>query len=126
MDIKKCIPENKYDTGAIERANLIGFPALNSIAPDLLVWVQDSNWPVAAQTASLLSTAGPEIAPHIKAILSSDDSIWKYWTIELVIANLTPGVRAELRSDLVRLVNHPSHQDKLEKVDAIARVTLTL
>lgn len=126
MDLQKCIPENKYDTIAIEQASLIGFPALNPILSDLLVWVQDANWPVAAGTASLLSKAGPEIVPHIKAVLVSEDSIWKYWAIELVVRNLRPDVFSSLRNDIARLADRPSRGDQSEKVDLVAQGILSV
>jgi len=121
MDIKGCIPKDKFDTAAIKRASQIGFPILNPILSDLLGWVQDANWPVAPHTASLLSTAGVEILPHIRAILNSEDGVWKYWTIELVVTNLSSGVQIELRDELARLAGHPTKDDQLEAVDVAAR-----
>ena len=124
MDINNCIPKDKFDTAAIERANQIGFPTLNSILSDLLEWVQDANWPVAAETAVLLSNAGLEILPHIKAILRSDDGTWKYWTIDLVVRNLDADVLLELCNDLVRLTENPTQDDQKEDVAAVARSIL--
>ncbi len=121
MDIKKYIPENKFDTAAVEQASAIGFPRLNPILPNLLLWVQDANWPVAADTASLLSNAGPEIVPHIKDVLNSEDGMWKYWVIELVVKNLVSDVRNELRIDLVRLATAPAPDDVCCDVDKAAK-----
>lgn len=124
MDINNCIPKDKFDTAAIERANQIGFPALNPILSDLFEWVQDANWPVAAETAVLLSNAGLGILPHIKAILRSDDGTWKYWTIDLVVRNLDSDVLLELRDDLVRLTENPTQDDQTEEVAAVAQSIL--
>ncbi len=77
---------------AIERADHVGFPKLNTVLSDLLVWIQDANWPVAPCTASLLSNAGVEILSYIKVILNSGDGVWKYWTIDLVGRNLSSDV----------------------------------
>jgi hypothetical protein len=125
MDIKNCIPKDKFDTTAVEQASQTGFPALNPILSDLLEWVQDANWPVAASTAALLTNAGVEILPYIKAILRSDDGTWKYWTIDLVVRNLHPDVLVELRDDLVRLAEHPTQNDQMEEVAIIALSILT-
>ncbi len=124
MDLQNCIPKDKFDTAAIERANQIGFPALNSILSDLLEWVQDANWPVAAETAVLLSNAGLEILPHIKAILRSDDEIWKYCAIDLVVRNLDAVVLLELSNDLVRLAKSPTQDEQTEDVAAVAQSIL--
>jgi hypothetical protein len=125
MDISNCIPKDKFDIAAIELAGQIGFPALNPILPDLLKWVQDINWPVARETAALLSNSGLEILPHIKAILSSDDGIWKYWTIDHVIRNASSDVLFELCDDLMRLIENPTQDDQREEVNAIALSILT-
>ncbi len=77
MDLTDCIPEDKFDTDAVARAAGLGFPAINPILPDLLVWVQDATWPVAQDLFPLLVKAGPEIAPHINSIFEGDDEGWK-------------------------------------------------
>lgn len=125
MDINKCIPENKFDTAAVEQASAIGFPTLNPILSNLLVWVKDANWPVAAGTASLLSNAGPEIVPHIKEVLNSEDGMWKYWVIKLVAKKLASDVRSELRTDLVRLTTAPTPDDICCDVDKAAKDILS-
>ena len=125
MDINNCIPKDKFDTAAIEQACQMGFPALNPFLSDLLKWVQDVNWPVAADTAALLSNAGPEILPYIKAILRSEDGAGKFWTIDLVVRNSNPDVLLGLRSELVRLANSPTQNDQREDVSAIAQNILT-
>jgi len=125
MDLTNCIPKDKHDTAAIERAGSIGFPMINPILSDLLEWVQDSNWQVADGTASLLSRAGPEILPHIRKVLNSEDEIWKFWTIELVVRNLKPEYLTALQDELVRLANDPTYEEKLEEVDVAARALLT-
>ncbi len=97
---------------------------INRILPELLEWIQDINWPVAQEIAPLLSRAGPEIAPHISAILKSDDDVWKYWTIGHVIENLDREVGLLLRADLERIANSPTSGEKLEEVDIVAREAL--
>jgi len=87
---------DKFDTAAIDRATQIGFPSLNPILPELLEWV---------------------ILPHINAILISEDRLWKYWTIELVVSNLKYDIQIELHDELTRLANYPTYYDKSEEVD---------
>ena len=116
-----CIPKDKHDLQALERAKELGFPSLNEVLPELLEWLQDGNWPVAQPTAALLSNAGHEIIPHIKDILAGEDGSWKYFLLDLLIRNLSPDLLSELQSDLVRLANQPTHGDKYDEVDIQAR-----
>lgn len=125
MSVQNCIPKHKHDVPAVDRAREIGFPSLNDAIPELLVWVQDANWPVAEPTASVLRSAGLEIVPHIRSVLAGKDAVWKYWLILLVIAQSTPEVVKELRNELSRLANDPSSDDVLESVDAVAKDVLS-
>ena len=124
MDLRNCIPQDKYDQAAITRARVAGFPAINPILPELLNWLQDINWPVARQMVELLSGSGSEIVPHIRAVLRSDDAIWKYWILVSLRSRLEPAVLAQLIPDITRLADQPSERDRSEEVDAEARVLL--
>ena len=119
--LKECIPSDDFDIAAIDRAKSVGFPALNPAIPDLLEWVQDANWPVAEETALLLSDAGPAIVPVIKKVLAALDGVWKYWILEIVIPKLDPGVVALLHEDIVRLATAPTVDDRTEEADVAAR-----
>ena len=121
MNAQECIPSDKHDFLALERARELGFPSLNEVLPDLLEWLQDGNWPVAQPTALILADAGKEIVPHIKRILGGADGSWKYFLIELLIRRLSSDLRSELQSELVRLANQPTHGDKLDEVDIQAK-----
>ena len=111
MDLRDCIPKDKYDLAVIDRAVEAGFPQINPILPDLLEWIKDENWPVALPTATLLSGAGPEIVPFVKSILNADDGMWKYWTIDLVVRPASTKKRMAVQDDLDRLALNPSQDD---------------
>ena len=124
MKINECIPEDKYDLSALERARALGFPALNEVLPDLLEWLRDANWPVAQPTASVLADAGSEIVPHIKGILRGEDAVWKHWLINLLGENLKPAVFLDLKDEFIELASQPTRNDMIENVDAAARKLL--
>ncbi len=75
------IPKDKYDLESV--SNLYGIPneELEPYLSELLVWVQNLNWPVAKIISKKLSMCGLEIVEPIKEILKSDDAIWKYFVI---------------------------------------------
>ena len=121
-----CVPRDKHDLQAVRRARALGFPSLNAVLPELLQWVRDANWPVAPEVSVLLSQSGPEIIPHIQRVLHSKDLDWKFWTIDLVIRNLDPDIRQQLRSDLELLANRASREDKQNEVDVVSKEVLNL
>lgn len=92
MKLSDCIPATKYDTASIENAASLGFPTINSILPELLEWIKDGNWPVARSLFCLLAQAGPEIAPHIKAVFDGEDEEWKYFILSGLVSDLKPEV----------------------------------
>ena len=45
MEIKHLIPKDKGDYKNIEELKRLSFDEIEPIVPDLLVWLQDINWP---------------------------------------------------------------------------------
>ncbi len=117
MDLKDCIPTHKMDDEAVVRAAKLGFPGLNPILPDLLEWLQDINWPVAQGLVPVLARAGSEIVPHLKAIFDGDDDSWKWYVIGWLVRELDEDVKAQVRSDIVRIATNPTPGEKHEEVD---------
>ncbi len=124
MILSACIPKDKFDTDAVARAAALGFPALNPILPELLVWMQDLNWPVAQDLAPLLAQAGVEIVAPIKSIFVGGDLGWTYFLIVGVLPHVNNEVWAPLVADLRRFAEHPTPEQKLEELDEIALDTL--
>ena len=126
MDLSDCIPKHNSDTAAVERAAALGYPTIIPILPDLLEWLQDANWPVARTVAPLLAKAGPEIAPHLRAILNSDDDVWKYWVVTILGPHLSGDAWREVKPEITRLSQAPTAAEKAEEIDLEAHRLLAL
>jgi hypothetical protein len=74
--------------------------------------------------ADLLVTAGPAIVPEVRKILRSDDGMWKYWVIQLVVARLPDALVSRIVADLGQLRQHPTQDDKICEVDRAAATLL--
>lgn len=87
------MPSHKWFwTTAAEILQYIGFPRLEIVLPDLLVWLQDMNWPGADKVINILSTCKPKlILPFIenalKTAAAEDDTMW-IAGIKKLISNL--------------------------------------
>lgn len=121
MNLKSCIPTDKFDTEAVLRAVALGYPAINPILPELLVWVQDLNWPVARDLAPLLANAGPEIVPALQDVLRGGDLGWAYFLIVGVVLGADNEVWKLIEGDIQRLAGNPTQDQKLEELDVIAK-----
>lgn len=81
----------------------IGYPRVKNIMPDLLVWLQDINWPVAMDIAELFVSIGKPALPLIKGVLLSDDYIWKSWIMQYVISSWNKELINDLKDELLRV-----------------------
>ena len=118
------LPREKGDVDSAKQLELCTLDELEPFLEDLLIWLQDANWPVTRIVAPVLARFDARILPPIRRILATDDGIWKYWTLTEVVANLQPSVRERLMDDLRRLVEDPTPGERAEEVDGVAREIL--
>lgn len=124
MDVRKLIPKDKSDFDRVKKLKECNKDTLRAIIPELLIWLQDINWPIASEISNILIQFDEELIPHIRTILNSDDTIWKYWILTKIVSRITLGARAELRQDLIRLSNHPKPDEVAEGMDELAQELL--
>jgi hypothetical protein len=124
IDIRDLIPKHKYDLGTANEAVAAGFPAVEPILPDLLVWLQDYNWPVSRPLIPLLISVGKPLIPEIRKVLRTTDDTWKYWVLGCIVEVWSPELIAELKADLDRIATTPTPGERSEEVDLKAREVL--
>ena len=122
-DVAALLPKDKCDTAGAEALVALGFPAVEPVVPVLLQWMQDMNWPVARVLRPFLAGIGGPLAPHIQAILQTDDDIWKAWILRDIVAD-SAELRTMLKADLQRLATSPTPAEQAEELDALARQML--
>jgi len=110
------LPQHKHDVEAAELIVAVGMPEVEPLLGGILEWLQDYNWPVASILAPLFDQMGEEVVPHIRLILDSDDDLWKYWMVVIVLPKLSRGAQELLRPDIERIANHPSDGEVKEEV----------
>ena len=113
------VPKDKHDTATAEVAIQAGYPAVASVLPELVEWLQDYNWPVAQVLAPFLATIGITLLPHVQTVLVSDDLVWKRWVLSCVVSKskeLAQGVSAEL----LRLAYEATPSEREEDLEEIA------
>lgn len=83
-NIFHLIPKDKFDNSSIETLRTIDVDKATPILGSLLEWLQDLNWPVAKELIDVLPRFHVGLIPHIESVFSSNDDIWKYWTLRLI------------------------------------------
>ena len=106
-----ALPRGKDDQASLERIRALGYPAIDPILPHLMTWLQDMNWPIAGQVATLLISLGRPLLPHIHRVLEGDNDLWKYWVLGYLVKHLEPDVIAELRDDLIEISRHEDPEE---------------
>jgi len=123
-DRSALVPSSKFDIEAAERAVAAGWPAVESVFPELLEWLQDYNWPVAQVLAPFVADIGTPVVPFLRPILDGGDAIWIYWILTTVLSQAPMPVVAELRKQLERLAADTSVALSVEGVSEAARAVL--
>ncbi|HJR60884.1 MAG TPA: GNAT family N-acetyltransferase [Vicinamibacterales bacterium] len=120
-----ALPRTKVDT---ERADALSRVAPEQLSPhvaELLVWLQDMNWPVARSVAAALSRGGDELVEPVRTVLRSDDDIWKAWVLSGLLPHVERRVRTALRDDILRIANQPTPGELENEADVAARALLS-
>jgi Domain of unknown function (DUF5071) len=120
------VPRGKRDVERAHATVLSGYPAVEPILGDLMVWLQDYNWPVAHVLAPFLRGMGPvdPLVAVVRAILDGDDSVWKYHVLYQVVDGWDARGIARIASQLERLAGTPHAGDVAEGVDEAAGIML--
>lgn len=111
--IVSFVPMDKHDHEAARRAIKAGYPAVESVLPNLLEWLQDMNWPVAQTLAPFLASIGEPLIPHLRKIFETDDEIWKAWILSTIVEE-SPILAIEFREYLESLVSETSTNEDAE------------
>ena len=94
--LQALLPSSKTQVEKAQALVRRGYPAVASVLPEILEWMQDLNWPVAQVFQPFLACVGKPLAPLIRDALTSSDDIWKYWLVTAVVRE-SPSLAAELR-----------------------------
>ena len=110
-DLRAALPRDKADEACVERVRVLGYPAIASILPHLMTWLQDMIWPIAGPVAEFLIPIGRPLLPHIRHVLEGDNDLWKYWVLGYLVKHLESEVIAELHDDLVEISRHEDTEE---------------
>lgn len=119
MDFRECLPRDKFDYEAVRKLSEFSDVELKVIIPELMEWLQDGNWPISKPVEDILLRLGEDLVPHIKDVLQTQDSTWEYFILVGLIDRLPVSHLSMLRSDLVRILESPTHDEILEGLDEV-------
>ncbi|WP_020428299.1 DUF5071 domain-containing protein, partial [Paenibacillus riograndensis] len=99
------LPKNKQNFKSVEALARLERSMIIPLLPELLEWLQEMNWPIAAEIVDLLSKYKSETIPHIKTVFSQSDSIWIYNILAYLINKWDTDLVSILSSSLGELAH---------------------
>lgn len=123
-DLRHLLPRDKCDVERAEALVALDWEDAESALPEVLEWLQDLNWPVAAVFQPFLVKAGARLAPFLRPIFDADDDIWKY-NILVAIASHSSTLADAIRPELQRLASNPTANEQIEGVTEEAQNILS-
>jgi hypothetical protein len=112
------VPANKQDFAACKRLAAASDDEVRAQLRDLLVWLQDMNWPVARLVADRVGTLGLSLTAPLREILRGSDDVWKYWIVSSLLPSADRAVAESLREDLDRILASPTLGETREELPA--------
>ena len=119
-ELMEYLPTSKWDPDAIQRLSQLDPEKRNILLPQLLVWIQDINWPNAGKIVPFLIVGSKEIIPEIEWVLNGQDDVWKGNCIRHILTHLPPETVQPLLPVLKRIVETPTANEKAEEIDVDA------
>ena len=121
-DARALVPKDKCDGSHIEELKRLSDGEIEPILPRLLAWIQDINWPVAAELLPVLAQRQTALLPLIREILRVEetDDVWKYWILTSLAPLFSEESVQSLRPALERIVTAPTRGEIEEEVTSAA------
>jgi hypothetical protein len=117
MNIRNLIPKDKDDTETAEKLKNYSYEELKSIVPDLLVWLQDGNWPISKTVSEYLQSICENISNEIFEVFKTNDMEWKYY----MILRFGPLKNDELiQNEIIRIAKKPTDLEIESELNEIA------
>lgn len=122
--MRDYIPKSTTDVAAVERLKRLPLETVRKDVPILLEWMQDTHWDVAREIAQYLLPYINEITDELLFVLNSDDSMWKSYLINILIARSKTKLDPILIDALRKLAEHPSLIEIEDGTDETAKRVL--
>ncbi|KAF9040990.1 hypothetical protein BDZ89DRAFT_1109777 [Hymenopellis radicata] len=106
-------PRSKSDRMAIHSIsmNVRSADEMRPLVSDLLEWLQDPNWPVAAGCREQLKRFPVVVINPIRDVLrTSDDDYWKMQLLIFLEQDVEGGIREHAREEVEEMVRNPTEE----------------
>ena len=124
MNVRMLLPKNKFDDTALTELRALSDNEIQPIIADLLVWLQDFNWPVAAKIKPIIGMHYRLAEPCVLDVLRGTDEIWKYWILRELMFEWQSCPGSALLKEIIRIAQQPTSGEMEEELDKAANELL--
>jgi hypothetical protein len=110
-DVRKLLPKDKFDLSTTEELMQLDDDEIEAIIPDLLIWIQDMNWPVSQLIALVLIVHRKLTEKYLLDLLKPEqrDNIWKYNIItQLLMKWPSKAYDPRIIAEIIRIAEEPT------------------
>ena len=90
------LPKNKFDHERVDHLAALPLSHWKHRIPELITWTQDPNWPIYRAVKDLLLRYPDACMESLIHIFATNDTEWKYWTIQFFISEMPVRCQMEL------------------------------
>lgn len=87
----------------------LGYSKLKHRTSELLVFLQDTNWPASDYVIKVLQSADEDIIPIVKSLIkaNSNDRVWVYWIIVKLVSSWDTLWIYKIQNELLVIIDAP-------------------
>ena len=82
----------------------LGYPAVHDHLAEIMVWLQDVNWPGSMQIGDFLVSIGEPVIPHVKQVFANHDTEWKRNVVSQMVERWPREFVVQIESELMKLI----------------------
>ncbi|UTC64614.1 DUF5071 domain-containing protein [Treponema sp. OMZ 788] len=105
LNKEMMMPKDKFDLDTCKNFYDLTDEAFLEIAPELLTWLQDGNWPIFPEIIKVFTLKQDIVIDEISKIFDTSDVIWQYWILSELYPNLSEKNKLFLKEGLKRCSN---------------------
>jgi hypothetical protein len=120
MNKDYLIPKHISDFETVERIKNTNIESIKLVLPQLFEWVEDINWPIAPELASILVKFDDLIIPFLIDLIRKPDGLREITAYCYMLPELNNKQLLLLSEELNRVMNKPTAFEKEEGYDKLA------
>ena len=122
--LKSYLPKNKSDFISVELLRNLPKEELEKVSFELLMWLQDINWPISTEIIKVLIPLDIKLVPHLKKIFETNDYEWIDNCLCYLINSLSKEAIESLREELSQFAVSEKAQLLEYDIPSVAREIL--